>query len=245
MDVSTIARGISIYAVPALMAIILHEVAHGWIAEKFGDTTARRAGRITLNPISHIDPIGTVILPLILIVTGSPYLFGWAKPVPVDFTRLRNPKKDMVWVALAGPGTNFVLALFSALLIRLIGGFAPNAVLFARPDVPAEFLRSVGVAPSILSPIVLMLMAAIFFNCALMTLNLIPIPPLDGSRILAGLLPPKAAYEYNKLERYGFLILIVFLFILPIGADIMWGAITVFIAIFRTIAGIGPFSGTV
>src|SRR5512143_2482273 len=211
MDISKIAVGFSIYALPVGFAIILHEVAHGWVAEKFGDPTARRAGRITLNPLPHIDMIGTVLLPLIQIAVFGRFFFGWAKPVPVNFMNLRNPKKDMVWVGLAGPGTNFVLALFSALLIRLIGSFAPNAVLLARPDVPADFLRSVGVAPSLLTPVVLMLMAAIFFNSALMTLNLIPIPPLDGSRILSGLLPPQAAYAYSKLERYGFLILIVFL----------------------------------
>src|SRR5512143_333044 len=156
MDVSTIARGISIYAVPALMAIILHEVAHGWIAEKFGDTTARRAGRITLNPISHIDPIGTVILPLILIVTGSPYLFGWAKPVPVDFTRLRTPKKDMVWVALSGPGTNFSLALVSAMLLRVIIIIEPSAVNLASEAVSPAMLRDIGMGVAILVPVVLM-----------------------------------------------------------------------------------------
>ena len=236
MDISGIARGISIYAVPALMAIILHEVAHGWIAEKFGDTTARRAGRITLNPISHIDPIGTVILPLILIVTGSPYLFGWAKPVPVDFTRLRNPKKDMVWVALSGPGTNFSLALVSAMLLRVIIMIEPTALDLANKDVSPDMLRGIGMGVSVLVPIVLMLVASIWINCVLLVLNLIPVPPLDGGRVLVGLLPPKSAYAYSRIEPFGILIVVGLVFLLPLSQRLFYAVISGFVSLFYMVA---------
>ncbi len=236
MDVSTIARGLSIYAVPALMAIILHEVAHGWIAEKFGDTTARRAGRITLNPISHIDPIGTVILPLILIVTGSPYLFGWAKPVPVDFSRLRNPKKDMVWVALSGPGTNFALALVSAMLLRVIIIIEPSAVNLAGENVSPAMLRDIGMGVAILVPVVLMLKASILINCVLMVLNLIPVPPLDGGRVLVGLLPPKSAYAYSRIEPFGIFIVIALVFLLPVSQRLFYTIIYGFVQLLYLLA---------
>jgi len=236
MDAANIARTISIYAVPVLMAIILHEVAHGWVAEKFGDSTARRAGRLTLNPLSHIDPIGTVLLPLILIAVGSKYLFGWAKPVPVNFSALRNPKRDMIWVALAGPGTNFFLALFSALALRLIIVFEPNAVMMANQDVTPAALREMGVAVSVLTPIALMLVASIWINCVLMVLNLIPVPPLDGGRVLVGILPPRAAYSYSKVEPFGFLIVIALVFMLPLSQAIFYSIIRIFVSLFFMVA---------
>lgn len=236
MDVANIARNISIYAPGALMAIILHEVAHGWVAEKFGDSTARRAGRLTLNPFSHIDPIGTVLLPLILIVTGSHYLFGWAKPVPVTFSALRDPKRDMVWVALSGPGTNFALALLSALALRLIIFIEPNAVMMANQDVAPAVLREMGVAVSLLVPITLMLTASIWINCVLMVLNLIPVPPLDGGRVLVGILPPRAAYSYSKVEPFGFLIVIMLVFMLPMSQAIFYNIIKIFVSLFFMVA---------
>jgi len=237
MDAGSIARGVSIYAMPVLMAIILHEVAHGWVAEKFGDSTARRMGRITLNPISHIDPIGTVVLPLILIVMNSPFLFGWAKPVPVNFAALRNPKRDMVWVSLAGPGTNFTLALFSAILLRLVLVVEPSAWSFAQDtELAPAALREVGLGISFLVPIVLMLKASILINCVLMVLNLIPVPPLDGGRVAVGLLPPNAAYSYSRVEPFGIFIVMALIFFLPPTQYLFNGIIRLFVLLFYYIA---------
>ena len=236
MDIGLIAKGISVWAVPVLMAIILHEVAHGWMAEKFGDNTARKAGRITLNPLSHVDPIGTVILPLVLLIMKSPFLFGWAKPVPVNFAALRNPKRDMIWVSLAGPGTNFFLALASAILIRVIIVLEPNAINFANSEVSPEVLRDIGVGVSILVPILLMLKASIIINSVLMVLNLIPVPPLDGGRVLVGMLPRNAAYSYSKVEPFGIFIVLALIFFLPPTKELFLGFINFFITIFSMVA---------
>lgn len=227
MDIGNIARNISIYAVPVLMAIILHEVAHGWVAEKFGDSTARRAGRITLNPISHVDIIGTVILPLVLIISGSKFLFGWAKPVPVNFAALRNPKKDMVWVALSGPGTNFVLALLSGILIRVIIAVEPTAWQLAQADVSPANLRQMGMGVSVLVPLMMMLNASVIINCVLMVLNLIPVPPLDGGRVAVGLLPDSIAYSYSKVEPFGIFVVLLFIFVLE-PTQIMFQQVIIF-----------------
>jgi Zn-dependent protease len=181
-------------AIPLLLGVILHEVAHGWMANKLGDPTARLMGRLTLNPISHIDPIGSILIPGILIATQSPFLFGYAKPVPVNFRNLRNPKKDMVWVALAGAVVNLLLALGFSLLYRLL--------LAAGPLWEWPFLRL------FLQPLILMLRYGVVINVVLAIFNLIPIPPLDGGRVMVGLLPFKASYQYSKIEPYGFFILI-------------------------------------
>ena len=167
------------------LAVVIHEFAHGWMAYKLGDPTAKHSGRLTLNPIAHIDPMGTIILPLFLIMTGSPILFGWAKPVPVNFRALHNPKKDMIWVGLAGPGANIILAIIISLIIKLKVVFIPFQIL--------EYFMALN------------LVLAIF--------NLIPIPPLDGSRVIMGLLPAKLAYQYIQLERFGFIIIVIMLYL--------------------------------
>jgi len=180
--------------VPLLFAIILHEVSHGWVAEKLGDPTARMMGRITLNPISHIDPIGTIILPGILLLTGSHFIFGWAKPVPVNFGNLRGGRRDMALVALSGPLCNFVLAVLSSIVFHLtFGGGAGPADVSARIVVPVHMMASYSV----------------LFNLVLMVINLLPILPLDGGRIVAGLAPEQIAIAMGRMERYGMLIVLL------------------------------------
>ncbi|MBA4392116.1 MAG: site-2 protease family protein [Desulfobacca sp.] len=191
---SSFIQQISIMALPLLLGVILHEVAHGWVANKLGDPTARLSGRLTLNPLAHIDPFGSILIPAILIFSNAPFLFGYAKPVPVNFNNLGNPKKDMVWVALAGAVTNLLLALVFSLIHRLLMAATP---LWELPFVGL-----------VLQPLILMLRYGVVINVALAVFNLIPIPPLDGGRVMVGLLPYKAAYTYSKLEPYGFIIVI-------------------------------------
>ena len=174
-----------------LFSVILHEVAHGWMAERFGDDTARVMGRLTFNPLPHIDMLGTIILPVLAVITGAP-IFGWAKPVPVNSYRLRDPQRDMVWVALAGPLSNLSLAVVSAFLIWAVRSF---------PVVP----------PLLAISLVELLQIVVVINIVLPVFNLIPIPPLDGSKVLEGFLPPALAYEYRKIEPYGFFIIIILL----------------------------------
>lgn len=192
MDIDAIIQKITIWALPVLLAIILHEVAHGWVAEKFGDNTARWMGRITLNPIKHIDPIGTVLIPIALVVIGSPFLFGYAKPVPIDSRKMRNPKRDMIWVALAGPATNLILALLSTILLVLVLQL-PQALFW------------------VIEPLALMCQASIIINMVLCVFNLLPLPPLDGGRIAVGLLPGPMAWQLSRLEPFGFLIIVILL----------------------------------
>jgi len=189
MELSIIQK-VAIWALPVIFAITVHEVAHGWVASKFGDQTARFAGRLTLNPISHIDIFGTVIIPVALITFGSHVLFGWAKPVPVDPRNLSNPRRDMALVALAGPGSNLIMAMLWALVAKL-STFAPP--WFAVP------LESMG-------------WAGIQINIMLGVLNLLPIPPLDGGQFVSNVLRGKIAYYYSKIEPYGFLILLALIF---------------------------------
>ena len=191
-DINAVMQGISIWALPVLFAVILHEVAHGWVADKLGDDTARWMGRLTLNPIKHIDPIGTILIPIVLLVMQSPFLFGYAKPVPVNFRKLSSPKRDMIWVALAGPLTNLTLAILSAVVL-MIAVHMPESMLWAA------------------KPLALMAQASILINMVLMVFNLIPLPPLDGGRVAVGLLPSNLSYQLSRLEPYGFIIIVVLL----------------------------------
>jgi Zn-dependent protease len=184
---------LAIYAIPVIFAITLHEAAHGYVARHFGDPTAWQLGRITLNPIKHIDLFGTLLMPaLLLFVSKGAFLFGWAKPVPVDFGRLRNPKQDMLWVAAAGPGANLAMALGWAAILKL-------AVVM--PDYAYSL------------PLAEMARAGINVNAVLMLLNLLPIPPLDGGRIAVSLLPPALAWKFAQIERFGFVILLALMFL--------------------------------
>jgi Zn-dependent protease len=189
MEELTVVQKIAAYALPILFAITVHEAAHGYAAKYFGDLTAERMGRITLNPFKHIDPIGTILLPALSIMLGG-VLFGWAKPVPVNFGQLRRPKQDMLWVALAGPASNFVMAIGWGLLLARVEFF---------PESAQAYLSQMSVA-------------GIQINLVLLVLNLFPLPPLDGGRIAVSLLPMKAAIKFAQIERYGMFILIALLF---------------------------------
>lgn len=189
---------LSLAALPVIFAITLHEAAHGYAARHFGDPTAWQAGRISLNPLRHIDLIGTILLPVgILLLSAGGMLFGYAKPVPVDFGRLRNPRRDMLWVAAAGPAANLVMALAWAALLKL-AWIMPHSAY----TLPLTEMSKIGVT----------------INIVLMVLNLLPLPPLDGGRITVSLLPPHLAWRFARLERYGFPILILLLFTGILGA---------------------------
>jgi len=178
---------ILIYAIPVLFAITVHETAHGWTASQLGDHSAKMMGRLTLNPIKHIDPVGTILVPAFLYFTAG-FIFGWAKPVPVNFNALRSPKRDMLWVALAGPASNFIMAVMWL------------AALMLSINIGSQFLAD-------------MAQIGIQINLLLAVLNLLPLPPLDGGRIISSLLPNKLAYQYDQLEPYGLFILLGLLFL--------------------------------
>lgn len=178
------------------LAVVMHEYAHGWVAYRLGDPTAKLADRLTLNPLAHIDPIGTIVLPIALAVLQAPVIFGWAKPVPVNALALRNPRRDIVWVGLAGPFANLLCATGLSLLIR-------------RLDLPPD------------SPVATALTTGLVINVVLACFNLIPIPPLDGSRVLLGVLPRRLAISYARLEPYGFLIVLLLLY-LGVMKGVVW-----------------------
>ena len=201
----------SVWVIPVLLAITLHEAAHGYVALKLGDDTALSAGRVTFNPLKHIDRFGTILLPALLLLVKSPFLFGYAKPVPVNFSRLNNPRRDMIWVAAAGPATNIILATASALLLHL-------ADLLPQP-VGAWFVKN--------------LINSLYINVLLAVFNMLPLPPLDGGRVAVGLLPDALAFRLAKLERWGLFIIIGGLFILPY----LGGRLGVDLNIFRWLIG--------
>jgi len=182
-------QAVAINAIPLIFAITVHEAAHGYAARKFGDNTAYMLGRVSLNPAKHIDPVGTILLPLALILMQSPFLIGYAKPVPVNFGRLKNPRIDSIWVALAGPGSNFFQALIWLILLILLMGFG----------IDEKFLISMS-------------QAGISWNLSLLVFNLLPIPPFDGGRVLSGLLPTRQSLALDRLEKWGFYIVLGLMF---------------------------------
>lgn len=206
-SVGNFVQSVSVWALPVMAAIILHELAHGTVAYWLGDDTALQAGRLTLNPIAHIDPVGSILLPGLLIASGSPFLFGYAKPVPVNFGRLRNPKRDMVLVAGAGPMMNVILAILSAGVLRLIVASAPESASF-------------GITAATLTPLAMMAARSVGFNVVLAVFNMLPIPPLDGGRVLVGLLPRAQAIAVARLERYGMMIVFMLLATRTLGSVI-------------------------
>jgi Zn-dependent protease len=207
--------GASVWVLPLLIAITFHEAAHGFVAHRLGDNTAFELGRVSFNPLRHIDPFGTLILPAILLLSHSPFLFGYAKPVPVNFRALRNPRIDMVWVALAGPATNIVLALLAA------------AAFHGLPLAPENSAQ--WIADNLKNALVINVVLAVF--------NMLPIPPLDGGRVAVGLLPRVLAYPLSRLEPFGMLILIGILIILPMAGAQFGLNLDVISAILRTSTG--------
>ena len=183
----------STWVLPVILAVTFHEAAHGFVANRFGDDTALRAGRMTLNPLRHVDGFGTILLPALLILLRAPFLFGYAKPVPVDFGRLRHPRRDMVWVALAGPVMNIVLAIVSSLLFYGVDWMSPTPGRWAAEN----------------------LVHSIQLNAVLCVFNMLPLPPLDGGRVAVGMLPRFLALPLARVEPYGIMILLLFLFVLP------------------------------
>jgi Zn-dependent protease len=206
---------VSVWLIPVVIAITFHEAAHGFVAHRLGDDTAWQLGRVSFNPLKHIDPFGTLLLPAFLLLSHSPFLFGYAKPVPVNFRRLNNPRLDMVWVALAGPATNIVLALAAAAGFHLLG-FAPVE--------SAQWIFD-------------NLKNALVINVVLAVFNMMPIPPLDGGRVAVGLLPNALAIPLSRLEPYGLLILIGFLIILPMLGNQLGLNLDIISSILRTATG--------
>ena len=206
---------VSVWVLPLVIAITFHEAAHGFVAHRLGDNTAWQLGRVSFNPLKHIDPFGTLLLPAILFLSHSPFLFGYAKPVPVNFRALRHPRLDMVWVALAGPATNIALALVAAAALHLLG-FAPESA--------AQWIFD-------------NLKNALLINVVLAVFNMLPIPPLDGGRVAVGLLPNFLAIPLSRLEPYGMLIIIGFLILLPMLGTQLGLNLDVISTILRTVTG--------
>ena len=213
LDLSLVQK-IAVWVVPVLLAITVHEVSHGWVASLLGDKTALMLGRLTLNPLKHVDPVGTILIPGMLLLLQTGFIFGYAKPVPVTWQNLRNPKRDMALVAVAGPASNLLMAIIWAMLIRI-----------------GLLLGDQGLA------LIYMGIAGISINTILMVLNLLPLPPLDGGRVLTGLLPGPWAYRLSRVEPYGFIILIALLFTGLLGL-ILWPLISIVITLLVPVSGL-------
>jgi len=224
MDVNLLVQTLAIYAVPVLFAITLHEAAHGYVARHFGDMTAHAQGRISLNPVRHIDVIGTIVVPLVILVfSAGKFVFGWAKPVPVNYSALRRPRQHMAWVAAAGPGSNLVMAIIWAVMLRVFVGMTDRPL--AWMDV-AQNYGTGGMVQAVMragnGPTEFMIgvsAAGVLVNLVFMLLNLLPILPLDGGRILASLLPGRAAWQFAKLEPWGLPLLLLLIFVPVYGSN--------------------------
>lgn len=214
----TLAQKIVVWILPVLFAITVHEVAHGWMASKLGDKTAMMLGRLTLNPVKHVDPVGTILVPGLLMLMQSGFLFGWAKPVPITWQNLSHPKRDMALVAAAGPVANLIMALLWVVVIRM--------ALLAGDSAFS---------------LVLMGVAGIFINTILMVLNLLPLPPLDGGRVATGLLPGPLAYKFSRIEPYGFFILIALLVTGVLGL-ILWPMVSAIMSALASLSGLSAQS---
>ncbi len=206
-SLSHVLYAVSYMALPLLLAMVLHEYAHGWVANRYGDSTARLAGRLTMNPLAHVDPFGTVILPLLCLLLPGGFFLGWAKPVPVNPARLRDPRRHMALVAAAGPAMNLILAVASAGVLAGIMMIDPSLAAYWPPQPGLSPRRDLS--GMLLLPLAAMALYSVFINVLLMAFNLIPIPPLDGGRVLTSLLPVRPAMALNRLEPYGMLIIVM------------------------------------
>jgi Zn-dependent protease len=210
----SLVQKIAVWVVPVVLAITVHEVAHGWIARKLGDNTAFMLGRLTLNPLKHIDPMGTILIPGLLLLLQAGFIFGYAKPVPINWRNLRHPKRDMALVAAAGPGANLFMAIIWGLFIRL-------GLSLGEPGIALIYMGVAGIT----------------INIILMVLNLLPLPPLDGGRVMTGLLPGPWAYQFSRIEPYGFFILIGLLVTGVLGM-VLWPVISVGMSMMVPVSGL-------